>query len=329
MKLLPLLAASALAASAGAALAGDLPDTKAAPAAPVVASPWDFDIGAGVTSNYMFRGITQSANGPSVAGHGELRYNINDTWQLYLGMSGESINFNASTSNLRAPGSFSLNGFSYGNPAMELDGDAGVRGTFGKFSFDLGAIVYSYPDTPATYWPRTVTWEEIYIKPSYNLTDWLTLGGNFFYTPSYANSGAGAEYLSGTFKATLPGQFSAFAVSGEFGHQFFNNNANLIISGLTTNSGFAVTNAGFVLGQYPAYNTWNVGLSYNWKIFTLDLRYWGTSLSPAAQAQLWGTAGYDKGSVLLPTGQVQNRSDFGASAFVATLSFDLTSANLK
>jgi uncharacterized protein (TIGR02001 family) len=334
MKVISLLAAAAVAASAGSAFAADLASTKA-PAAPVVVSPWDWDIGAGVTSNYIFRGITQSNNGPSVAGHGEVRYNVDSTWQLYLGMSGESINFNADTSSLRVPGSNALLGSTYGNPTMELDGDAGVRGTFDKFSFDLGAIVYSYPSTPATYWPRTYTWEEVYIKPSYTVTDWLTLGANFFYTPSYSNSGASAEYLSGTFKATLPGDFSAFSVSGEFGRQFFNGKVDSVIAGTGVNSaappafggnltGFAAQNAGFALGEYPSYNTWNVGVAYNWKFLTLDLRYWGTNLSGAQAAQLWGVAGYD-----LAPSRTQNRSDFGENRFVATLSFDLTSKDLK
>ncbi len=195
--------AAAMAVSAGTAVAADLPSTKAPAAAPV-ASPWDYDIGAGLTSDYMFRGITQSAHGPSVAAHGELRYNANDTWQLYIGTSGESINFNADSSSLRAAGGNTLLGFSWGNPSMEWDGDAGVRGTFGKFSVDVGGIVYGYPNTPATYWPRTYTWEEGYIKPSYNVTDSLTIGANFSATPSYANSGAPLNIWKATSSGRCP-----------------------------------------------------------------------------------------------------------------------------
>ncbi len=87
---------------------------------------------------------------------------------------------------------------------MELDGDAGVRGTFDKFSFDLGGIVYGYPDTPTGVhvWnqptfgtpfgtiqtigltPRNDTWGEVYFKPTYTINDWITVGANFFYTPT-------------------------------------------------------------------------------------------------------------------------------------------------
>ena len=70
---------------------------------------------------------------------------------------------------------------------MELDGDAGVRGTFDKFSFDLGGIVYGYPGLPdrrpsgvSTSWaltpaiglsPRNPTFFEVYLKPTYTVND--------------------------------------------------------------------------------------------------------------------------------------------------------------
>ena len=224
MKLLTLVVASALAASAGAAFADDLASTKSAPAAPAaVASPWDFDVGATLTSDYLFRGITQSNHQPSVWGRAELRYNVNSNWQLYAGTSAESIKF-------------SPNYFPVGSPAVEWDGDAGVRGTFDKFAFDIGGIVYGYPDAPTgttlvySPWfnsvyaiglsPRNPTFFEIYVKPTYTVNDILTLGANFFASPSYLDTGASDEYLSGTFKLTGPAQLSAFSLSGELGYQW-------------------------------------------------------------------------------------------------------------
>ena len=294
----------------------------------MVASPWDFDIGAGLQSDYIFRGITQSAHGPSVNGHGELRYNVDTTWQLYGGVSGESINFNAN--NLRVPGSDFLLGSTYGNPSMELDGDAGIRGTFDKFSFDLGGIVYGYPNTPAAYWPRPVTWGEVYIKPSYTVADWLTVGANFNYTPSYEDTGANGEYVSGTFKATLPGQLSAFSISGEFGRQFLGT-VDEVISGDMINgasidkTGFAAQNVGYALGKLPSYDYFNIGASYAWKFVTFDVRFYGTDLSKADAAQLWGVAGYDE--PLNASGQ--NQSSWGRDAIVGSISFDLGGKDIK
>ena len=70
------LAAAVLALSAGSAFAGDLPSMKSAPIAPIVINPWDFNVGATLTSDYLFRGITQSNHQPSVWGRAEVRYNV-------------------------------------------------------------------------------------------------------------------------------------------------------------------------------------------------------------------------------------------------------------
>ena len=64
--------------------------------------------------------------------------------------------------------------------------------------------------------------------------------------------------------------FGAF-ISGEFGHYWFGR----------TNSFYGNTVfPGQADGiQLPEYNTWNVGLSFTYKVFTLDLRYVDTDLS--------------------------------------------------
>jgi uncharacterized protein (TIGR02001 family) len=326
MKLVSLIVIAAVAASAGSALAADLPSTKApVVAAPVVVSPWDFDIGAGLTTDYLFRGITQSNHQPSVAAHGELRYNVDSTWQLYAGISGESIKF-------------SPNYYPAGSPAMELDGDAGIRGTFDKFSFDLGGIIYGYPDTPTgvhvAYFggalqpiglsPRTDTWGEVYIKPSYTVNDTLTVGANFFYTPSYINTGANGEYLSGTAKVTAPGDFSWLAASGEIGYQWLGR-VNNVYTGNNFPFNYVYTAGGYggyAVGQLPSYLYGNIGLSGTYKFVTLDLRFYGTNLSKSAAYQLTGIP--DSCSPAC-----SSTSKYGQDAFVATLSFDLTSKDLK
>jgi uncharacterized protein (TIGR02001 family) len=331
MKLSSLLAAVAVVASAGTALAADLPSTKGPVAVPEPVNPWDFDIGGGLTSNYIFRGITQSNGGPSVSAHGELRYNLDPTWQFYVGVSGESIKFSPSF-------------YPAGSPEMELDGDAGVRGTFDKFSFDLGGIVYGYPDTPTGVhgWaqptfgvglvptvigltPRNDTWGEVYFKPSYTVNDWITVGANFFYTPSYINTGASAEYLSGTVKATMPFNLS---FSAEVGYQWFNNHVDSVYTNFAT--GFAVTPTycfigcgvgGYALGQLPDYLVWNLGFTYNWKFVSFDLRYWGTNLTSTAAYQLTG----------IPNNAFAGTttSSYANNAIVGTISFDLTGKDIK
>src|SRR5262249_14541680 len=74
------------------ALAADM--KAAAPAAPPAPpNPWDVAFGGGITSDYIFRGITQSNHRPSVTAYLEPRYNVTKDLQYYVGISGESISF--------------------------------------------------------------------------------------------------------------------------------------------------------------------------------------------------------------------------------------------
>ena len=77
-------------------------------------------------NDYIFRGITQSGHRPSVAAYFEPRYNINANWQLYVGISGESIKFP-------------------NNAAAEIDFYGGVRPTFGPLALDFGYLVLLLP----------------------------------------------------------------------------------------------------------------------------------------------------------------------------------------
>jgi hypothetical protein len=64
-------------------------------------------------------------------------------------------------------------------------------------------------------------------------------------------------------------------VSGEFGRQWLG----------TSDSFYGVVSplANFAAGiPEPSYNTWNIGVGFTYKVFTLDLRYSDTSLSKSA-----------------------------------------------
>lgn len=320
MKKVSLIAVAALAVSAGSAFAGDLPSDKSPPPAPVVASPWGFDVGGELTSDYIWRGITQSNHQPSVWGHGELQYNFDPMWQGYIGVSGESIKF-------------SPNYFPVGSPAMELDGDAGLRATIGNFGFDLGGIVYGYPDSPIGYHqdprygngtypsdviglsPRNPTFFEVYLKPTYTVNSMLTIGANEYYSPSFLNTGAWGDYLSGTVKVSLPGELSGFTVSGEIGYQWLGK-VDSVYSG---NNPAGYYYVGYANGQLPSYAAWNAGISYNWKFVTLDVRYYGTSLSSAQAYILTG----------IPDAINSTTSNYGDNAIVGTISFDFTQDSIK
>src|SRR5947209_18893125 len=84
-----ILTAVAAVALATPALAADMKVKPAAPPEPP--NPWDVAFGGGITSDYIFRGITQSNHRPSAAAYFEPRYHVTKDLQYYVGIASESI----------------------------------------------------------------------------------------------------------------------------------------------------------------------------------------------------------------------------------------------
>jgi hypothetical protein len=289
MKKLVLLA-TALAMVSGSALAADM-HVKAVKAPPPAAfDPWDFAFGSALMSDYIFRGVTQSNHQPSVSAYFEPRYNVTKDLQLYIGAAGESISFT-------------------NRAAAEIDIYGGIRPTFGAFAFDFGVWGYLYPGGQCTEsfggpianplvcpagsnsvlpsfngMKKNVSFFEGYGKVNYTINDNWQFGLNEYYSPNFLNSGAWGNYTSITGKYTAPSTtFGASGVgmyvSGEFGRQW-----------LGTSDSFYGTNVASPLGggpfpngvKYADYNTWNIGIGFTYKVFTLDLRYSDTNLSKGA-----------------------------------------------
>ncbi|MBV8791986.1 MAG: hypothetical protein JO237_08005, partial [Pseudolabrys sp.] len=300
---------------------------KASAAAP---SPWDIAFGSAIMSDYIFRGVTQSAHQPSVAAYFEPRYNLNANWQLYVGISGESIKF-------------------ANNAAAEIDFYGGVRPTFGPLAFDFGIWEYYYPGGvcygtgPAqaldpgcraalpngNVVKKNVSFWEVYGKVTYTWTDWA-FGLNEYYSPNFLNFGSGAygDYLSGTIKYTAPEKMAigplGWYVSGEFGRQWLGTTDPFY--GQAAANGFPAQLLGVKL---KSYNTWNLGVGATWKVFTLDLRYSQTDLNKGDCNAFTS----DPGGIGTTNITAANPGGVGSSwcgaRFVAKLSADLTLANLK
>jgi uncharacterized protein (TIGR02001 family) len=309
-----------VAGSAVSASAADLKLPAKAPPAPAVVSPWDIAFGAAVMSDYNFRGITQSNHKPSVAAYFEPRYNINDNLQAYAGVSGESISFP-------------------NRAAAEVDFYAGVRPTFGKLALDFGFWDYYYPGGQCfnaavlgecaadgnlpnfNVIKADLSFWELYGKATYTFNDQLTFGGSVFWSPSVLNSGADGTYVAGTAKYNLPSVLPhdiGWFVSGDVGHWF-----------LGTSDSFYGT-AAFPAGiPYKSYTNWDAGLGFTWKQFTLDLRYFDTNLSKGdcnAFTSDHTAAGFTNVSAINPGGAGSN---WCGATFIAKISVDLTSLNLK
>jgi hypothetical protein len=335
MKKVVLSVAAALAISvAGSAFAADMPAKapKVAPAPPP--SPWTIAFGSALMNDYIFRGVTQSDHKPSVAAYFEPRYNITPDVQLYAGIAGESIKFaNAA--------------------AAEIDFYGGIRPTFGPVSFDFGYWYYYYPGgtcfggNPAFSLPcpnvyangnaakSVASFYEVYAKVAYTWTDWV-FGANFYYSPNFLNLGAEGEYLSGTIKFTAPAKMQigpvGWYVSGEFGRQWLGTSDAFygIPAGTPIVGTASVTPASYATGiPYKDYNTWNVGIGFTWKVFTLDLRYSDTDMSKGdcnAFTSDPTASGISSPSAINPGGL---SSKWCGATFIAKLSADLTLDSLK
>ena len=281
------LLATALAMVSGSALAADM-RVKAVKAPPPVAfDPWDIAFGASIASDYVFRGITQSNHKPSVSAYFEPRYNVSKDLQLYVGLAGASISFP-------------------NRAAAEIDIYGGIRPTFGNFAFDFGVWGYLYPGGTCHYGApfdtagvalsnecatnvlfngnvikKNLNFFEAYAKVNYTVNDMFTIGATEYYSPNFLNTGAWGNYASITGKFTAPSATFGSSglgmyVSGEFGRQWLGTSDSFY--------GTAFTNPGFA-GPFPNgidyadYNTWNIGIGFTYKVFTLDIRYSDTDLS--------------------------------------------------
>jgi uncharacterized protein (TIGR02001 family) len=274
---------AAMLAMTGSAFAADMPmkALKAPPPAPF--DPWDVAFGSAIMSDYIFRGVTQSNHQPSVAAYFEPRYNVNKDLQLYIGTSAESISFP-------------------NRAAAEVDIYGGVRPTFGMFAFDFGVWGYLYPGgqcfgnlfaTPqgncgnntdfgspglpinGNFAKKDASFFEGYAKLNVNINDQWQVGFNEYYSPNFLNLGAWGNYASVTAKWTAPGTIFGTSgvgmyVSGEFGRQWLG----------TSDVFYGLAGTAFAGGiPEPSYNTWNIGVGFTYKVFTLDLRYSDTDLS--------------------------------------------------
>jgi hypothetical protein len=335
--------AAMLAIGVGSASAADLPAKVYKKAPPIVAfDPWDIAFGSAIMNDYVFRGVTQSNHKPSVAAYFEPRYNVTKDVQLYIGTSFESISF-------------------ANRAAAEVDIYGGIRPTFGAFAFDFGVWGYLYPGgtcfnggnggLPVDAGGRPISAEcfnnfllnanvikkdlsffEGYAKVNYTINDNWQFGLNEFYSPNFLNSGAWGNYASITGKYTAPSTVFGTSgvgmyVSGEFGRQWLG----------TSDSFYGTTFAAPGFGgpfpngiKYADYDTWNIGIGFTYKVFTLDFRYSDTDLSKANCNAFTSdnTATFSNSfSAINPTGVGSNWC--GATGIVK-LSADLTAmTNLK
>lgn len=256
MKKLAVIATSMFLAGAAHAADMSMPVKAVAPAPEPM---WDVAFGVTLTSDYVFRGISQTNNNPALQGYVEL-----DLFDWFY--------FNVWGSNQNWAGNFLVNGDS----SLEVDFAGGIRHTWGAFGLDVGAIYYTFPGGSDIFGvsPTDFNYWEIYAKPSYAVTDWLSIGAALNWTSDMYASGTDGTALSANFKATAASLFGSTDIgaylSGEYGYQWLSDTA------------YNYTNFFGAFVGISGYSWWNIGVGLTYKAATLDLRYSGSDLDAAS-----------------------------------------------
>lgn len=203
------------------------------------------------TTDYIFRGISQTDEKPAVQGGFELEYNI-----LYLGVWGSNTDFGSDfnrAGNLETVAPF------------EIDWYGGVRPEWKGISFDLSVLYYTFPGALETW---KLDYVEFGTAASYTFFDRLTLGVLNWWTPNNSGDLGPNDVLEGSASYAFD-ELWIFSpsLSALIGRQW----------GDESEGGFD-------------YTYWNAGLTLDFNekpAFSLDVRYWDTNIPGCSSATLF------------------------------------------
>jgi|688.fasta_scaffold12426_8 uncharacterized protein (TIGR02001 family) len=131
----------------------------------------NFSWNAGIVSDYVFRGVSQS--GKDIAFQGGVDYAFGDSG-FYAGAWGSNVDFQAAD-----------------GPSIELDAYVGYNTDLGdKFNFDVMLTRYTYHGADSTY--GNSDYNELITKFAMNDVATLTVG----YTNDYSNTGENVTYVN-------------------------------------------------------------------------------------------------------------------------------------
>jgi uncharacterized protein (TIGR02001 family) len=176
-----------------------------------------------LTSDYVFRGISQTDGGAAIQGSLDYSQGI-----FSAGLWGSNVNFGATSPTSTA--------------SMELDAYIGLSPTTGPINWDLTAIGYFYPNADdSVSFNGELDYYEGIVGASTNLTDQFSVGAKIAYSPEYWG-----EYGDSLYYELNAGYAfnDAFSVSAAWGNQ----DVDLIDDYNTWNVGATYATNGFTFG---------------------------------------------------------------------------------
>jgi len=260
-----LLAGAALALTSTTAMSADL-YSGGLKDGPVAVNPFTWSVWAGVTTDYQFRGISQNRRDATFQGGADVSYGI-----FYAGTALSGVNFDSRyNNNLQVDSN------------LEVDFYAGVKPVWNGVTFDFGVITYNYPNQLK----GTADLNFVEIKAGASKTIWsdLTAGVTAYYSPDYTGEVGGAWAVEGTLSKPVYKYADVdFTLSGTVGHQFFDEEDKYSLNDYTYG---------------------NVGLTAAYKAFSVDFRYWNTTLDKGEAPGGADTSYAQAGSAFVATAKV-------------------------
>lgn len=206
------------------------------------ANELEFSARAGLASDYIYRGVTLSDHGPAVGAALEARFG-----QLYAGTTAATVNLPT-------------------QPAAEFTYAAGIRPTFATIDFDFGVTYFAYPGERLPGETNGINYWETVIRGDRKITEQVHFAAGYAYSPNVSNTGAWSQYAAGGVGYDVPSQLLPHDLAISFttaaGYSWFGNQRQQL--------------GGFPL---PAYLNWQAGVTFTYKAFNFDLRYYDTNLT--------------------------------------------------
>ena len=210
---------------------------------------------AALTTDYVFRGISQTDENPAVQASFEVGFDNG----IHLGIWGSNVDFDAD------------------EPSLELDYTAGYAWEWAPGrSLDLGLIYYDYPGGDA---------DEDYLEGYVQLA-LADFGIGLNYSSDYFGQTDTFWYVFADYSLAL-GTVAGSEVRADFhiGSSFFDSEEEAGVffavpttMVTTTSGGESVQNIVAAVDVDDSYLDWSVGLSTQYRDFALDLRYHDTDV---------------------------------------------------
>lgn len=221
-----------------------------------------FTAGVTLTSDYRFRGVSQSDRDGAIQG-----------WVQYDHASGFFGNIWASNIDFNDGGVFTTD-----DSSVEVDLTVGYNHSFSEqLSAGIKAVYYWYADADPLPTINDYDYFEAIASVGYDFGK-ASLSGELAWSPDYFGETGDAMSLKGGVSVPLLESFAfmgPLSASGNIGYQWIDDNT---------------------LYGTPDYLYYDLGLTAEWEIFAIDVRWVGTDMS---EAQCFGGADWCEDGVVL------------------------------